>query len=210
MSKYLYFFLLLFGFASCHETVKNKSDEIKDDKIDEKPHIADTSVTKIEGLDLFIDYMNHEDFTMDTIRLSKVWAWKEASKCQKEILNDRIQINFPFPVEEYRKYLSEPATYFWVKKNPADSTNNNGLDFLLLTYKIDSLGIKIEHEIYRSLSTYYMNFPTYCIRKNSKIYILTNRMTVQDEVTVKFAKILRDFIDPKSVLYGHYGMDTIQ
>lgn len=210
MSKYLYILLLLSSFASCKESVKNKSDEIKDDTIDEKLLAADTFANKFEGLDLFIDYMKHEGFVMDTIRLRNVWAWNDVSKCKKEILNDRIQINFPFPVEIYRKYLTEPATYFWVKKNPSDSTSNDGLDFLLLTYKIDSLGIKIEHEIYRSLSTYYMNFPTYCLRNKDKIYIITNRMTVQYDVTVKFAKTLRDCIEPKSVLYGHYGIDTIQ
>ena len=210
MTRIIQLLLISTIFISCGEKVSIDRSTVQEIENIDTLHIDTKSISKPDVIKAFIEFMRKDDFVMDTIRLSQVGAWKDAAKSKKEVIENIVSMKFQFPVESYRKYLSDPKAYFFVKRNPQDSTKNRGLDFLLMTYEMDRNGIEIENEIYKSLSSFYLNFPTYCFRDSNRVYILTNRMTVEDDVTQKYSKILRDIIDPESVLFGHHSMDTIR
>jgi hypothetical protein len=203
-------FIIALLFVSCGEERNNNDLTAQKKESKDTSHIDTVSTEKQEGIVSFIEFMHKEDLVIDTIRLSQVWAWKEVAKSKKEVFENIVSIKFQFPVETYRKHFSDPKTYFLVKRNHDDPAKNDGLDFLLMTYQIDSAGIKIEQEIYRSLSSHYLNFPTYCFRDKHQVYILSNRLTANDNVTQKYSKSLRDIINPKSALFGHHEMELIQ
>jgi hypothetical protein len=145
--------------------------------------------------------MERARYLIDTARLKQVGAWYEAARSPKAVSNGHIIALLPFPDETYRKHFTDPKTYFFAEWNEEEKTFKNGDDFLLMTWTIDSAGIKKEKEIYDRLQGIMGNFPCYIFRSKNTVYAVGHRMTVNAPETWKLTDQLRNYIDPTSLIY---------
>lgn len=158
----------------------------------------------------FIDSMRENSFLLDTIFIHKIWAWQEAANSPKGAENGTIYCKLKFPVEEYAQYFSEPKTYFFAYWNKQDSTFNNGTDYLIMTWKIDSEELKMEKEIIKRLIGFMFNYPCYVFRNNDKLYAVGHRQTVMYKQTLDLTEQLRDFINKESAIYGNHNIENFE
>lgn len=213
MRRIIRYALIIFFISSCdnkRETDYDSNPTESDSLLNLTKDLIQTTIPEKSGLDLFFAYMNQNNFRTDTNRLKQVWAWKNASDSPKELVGGRIIIKMPYPVEQDKTFFTDSKNYFFAKWDSIKSTFNNGSDFLLMTWVINQDGLRIENEIFRRLSKHLLNFPTYCFRDGNRVYALTNRFSIEEKITEKYAKILRDYVNNKSIMYGHYAMDTIR
>jgi hypothetical protein len=172
------------------------------------PTSKDSSATiatpVLTGLELFIDSMKKADYLIDTDCLKQV-IWSDISKYPKAISEGHVIIQMPFPVEEYKQHLSDPKTYFFAHWDEKEKTFKHGNDYLLMTWAIDSAGIRKEEKIYTSLHGYMGNFPCYIFRSKNTVYAMAHRMTVHAMATRELTEKLRNYIDPASQLYRPFG-----
>jgi len=157
----------------------------------------------------YIDSMRANNYRLDTNRLHKVMAWHVAASSPKIIEFDNPVILLDYPVALYKDHLTKPATYFFAKWNDKDSSFKNGNDYLLMSWEIDSVGIKNELKIYESLTHFMGNFPCFCFRDGNRIYALGHRMTSSAGYTLNETKRLRDYINRGSSIYGYWNLRII-
>ncbi len=159
----------------------------------------------INGIQLFIDSMKSENFLIDTNRLKKVY-WSFLAKYPKKIDDGNIIIEVPFPVVAFQNNFSNPKTYFFAKWNIEQQTFQNRSDYLLMTWEIDSLGIRKEKEkIYWTLHEFMGNFPCYIFRNGNSVYALASRLTSDSNNTKKLTLQLRKYINENSPIYSLFG-----
>ncbi|MFO0477851.1 MAG: hypothetical protein ACK50L_03600 [Bacteroidota bacterium] len=161
-------------------------------------------VSKHNGLELFIDSMKNTNYLIDTNRLKQV-IWSDIAKYPKSFDKGHIAIQAPFPIEKYQPHFSDSKTYFFAKWNETEKTFKHGNDYLLMTWTIDSLGIKEEKEMYTALHEYMGNFPCYIFRSKNTVYAMSHRMTVHASQTRKLTEQLRNYIDKSSLIYSPYN-----
>lgn len=155
---------------------------------------------KPKGIDLFIDSMKNQNYLLDTARIKQT-TWAFLCDYPSSIDNGHIIIQVPFPDDSYKKHFSNPKTYFFAQWNEKEKTFKNGNDYILMTWDIDSAGIRSEEKIYGRLHGVMGNFPCYIFRSNNTVYALGHRMTVHAKNTRILAEQLRAYIDPSCYLY---------
>lgn len=197
--KTIFPFLLLTNCSSDQTSVSDPKQAITSNK-ESKDTVLVVPANKLKGIDLFIDSMKNENYLLDTIRIRQT-TWSVIGKHPKIVDNGHQIIQLPFPLEQYRHHFSNPKTYFFAHWNEEEKTFKNGNDYLLMTWTIDSSGIKNEKEIYKALHIFMGNFPCYIFRKNNTVFAMSHRMTIAASETRKLTERLRDFIDTSIILY---------
>jgi len=202
--------------ASCDYRTKQAENEIK--KTDpnlivefDSVNSSSTLIIKPQlGLSKYIDHMNKENYLIDTNRLNKIPAWKTAANSPKKIDTGIPIVLLDFPVKSFRDHFTNPKTYFFAKWDTIDSTFKNGNDFLLMTWEIDSIGIKKELTIYKSLTQHMGNFPCFCFRDSNKVYALCHRTSYMAKHTLAETKKIRSYVNPMAPIYGYYDARKIE
>lgn len=207
---------IIFSLTSCINDInseKQKKEKTQDISTVKADSIKFDSIPIIEnkhGLLQYIDSMQTENYLIDTNRLKEVIAWEAAANSPKAIYEGNPIILLDFPVENFSNHFTDPMTYFFAKWDTKDSTFKNGNDFLLMTWKIDSLGIDNELTIYKSLTQFMGNFPCFCFRDGNRVYALGHRITALADYTLEETKKIRNYINPTSVIYGYYNARKIE
>ena len=153
-----------------------------------------------DGLELFIDSMASVDFVIDTNRIKQT-IWSFVGKFPKVEYRGHSIIQLPFPVDTFQSHFSDPRTYFFAHWNKEHQTFKGENDYLLMTWHIDSTGIRNEEMIYTSLHEYMGNFPCYIFRQNSTVYAMSHRMTVAWKETKELTSKLKNYMGESSSIY---------
>jgi hypothetical protein len=201
-SKYAIFFSLMAIVIACSTESRNKSESTIDNI--QKTNINDTSSSstlKIEAIDLFIDSMKSENYLLEPNRIKEV-VWSHLVHFPDTVNKGHKIIQMPFPVEVFQHHFTFPKTYFFAKWNEKENTYKGGNDYLLMTWTIDSAGIKDEKNIYASLHEFMGNFPCYIFRSGHTVYAMSHRLTAEASETRKLTERLRDYIDTNSSIYS--------
>lgn len=199
--QYLTLFSVLL-LVNCSSHVKKKSEAEKSTPGNEI--IIDSANVEVKpkptGIDLFIDSMKTANYLLDTNRVKQT-IWSFMVKYPKTMDNGHQIIHLPFPVDSFSNHFTNPKTYFFAQWNQKEHTFKHGDDFLLMTWSIDSLGIKIEKEIYASLHEFMGNFPCYIFRSEKTVYAMCHRMSDAAARTRQLTEQLRNYIDASSMIY---------
>jgi hypothetical protein len=164
----------------------------------------------VDPLEIFIDSMEKENFRTDTNRLKKISAWSRIARSPKGLRKEHVYFAAPFPIASENKYFSEPETYFFAKWNPKTAAYKNGEEYLLMTWKIDSEGIKRENLLYLAIFEYNGYFPSYCFRGGDRVYVIINRMISNSLDTQVLAERLKDRIDRSATVYGIHNSHLLR
>ncbi|HAD14402.1 MAG TPA: hypothetical protein DCF33_18425 [Saprospirales bacterium] len=159
--------------------------------------------SKPAGIALFIDSMKTANYLLDTNRIKQT-TWSFIEKYPKTVDQGHLIIQLPFPVGQYANHFTNPKTYFFAHWNEREQTFKNGNDYLLMTWNIDSTGIKNEKNIYTALHEFMGNFPCYIFRSENTVYAMSHRMSVSATDTRALTERLRYFIDPHAIIYHPY------
>jgi hypothetical protein len=207
----LLLFALLMGCSSAPDTsLDQKKETAAADSIPaENSSIADT-LPPVDGLELFIDSMEKENYRIDTTRLKKIGAWSRIARAPKGLRKGHVFIAAPFPVKSESKYFSDPETYYFVPWDPKTKSYKNGDDYLLMTWKLDSAGIKREDALYLAIFEYTGYFPSYCFRSGERIYVVITRMVNNAVTTAVLTEHLKDYIDPSATVYGIHNSHLLR
>lgn len=206
--KSIFLFIVLLITISCSVESDNNEGEIiqvqntaKDDLEREIIVIPEITYEKTDIYD-FIDSMRNANYFLDTNRIKQIPSWEMIAKSPKVSYESITYYQYPFPIEKFGNYFSEPKTYFFASWDSINSTFKNGDDFVLMTWTISDDGIKIEKEILLYLVNYRQNYPICCFRNNEKVYLIMQRSSNQIEHTIMLSQNLRNFINKDTEIYS--------
>ncbi|XOV67821.1 MAG: hypothetical protein ACFHU9_01355 [Fluviicola sp.] len=188
--------------ASC------STDRVETDrKIDDSPieiESNDSSVVeqkdKPDGMELFIEEMAATKYLLDTARIKQT-IWSVMGKNPAQEQDGHLIIEIPFPVEAFEHHFTNPKSYFFAHWNEEQKTFKNGNDYLLMTWTIDSIGVKNEDVIYHSLHEFMGNFPSYVFRSGKTVYAMCHRQTVMAKQTRELTETLRNYVDSSAIIH---------
>lgn len=183
------------------ETKSTTDNEINIDSVDLEIN------SKPAGITLFIDSMKTVNYLLDTNRIKQT-TWSFMVKHPKTVDNGHPIVLLPFPVDIYSNHFTNPKTYFFAFWNEKEQTFKNGNDYLLMTWTIDSIGIKNEKEIYTALHEFMGNFPCYIFRSEKTVYAMSHRMTVAATETRELTERLRNVLDTNAIIYRPFGEES--
>jgi len=204
--KFLQASIFIIIFPGCSSEIPKESTSKLPDiiKTANKETSEIVAISNHNDLERFIDSMKNKNYLIDTNRLKQV-IWSDFAKYPKSYDKGNIVIQVPFPIEKYQPHFSDSKTYFFAKWNETEKTFKHGNDYLLMTWTIDSIGIKEEKEIYTALQEYMGNFPCYIFRSKNIVYAMSHRLTIHASQTRKLTEQLRNYIDKSSFIYRPYN-----
>lgn len=188
--------------ASCSSD-RVETDEQYDDspiEVESKDYSVVEQEVEPDGMELFIEKMAATNYLLDTARIKQT-IWSEMGKNPTKEQDGHLIIEIPFPVRAFQKHFSNPKSYFFAHWNEEQKTFKNGNDYLLMTWRIDSIGVANEELIYHSLHEFMGNFPSYVFRSGNTVYSMCHRLTVMAKQTRELTEELRNYIDSNAVIH---------
>ena len=76
------------------------------------------------------------------------------------------------------------------------------MDFLLMTWELDSSALQYKIDLMFFLQGRMGNFPVYSFMNKNKIYSVVNRQSICAEYTLDFCKKVQEIINKETIIYG--------